>query len=520
MRIEFLFVSVALSLAAKAQQHTNITISAAFQPEETSIMINPKNPRYMVAGANIRSAYYSSDSGRTWAAQTISSSFGVWGDPAIICDTSGNFYFIHLSDPPGPAFIDRIVFQKSVNNGVTWSDGSAVGLNGTKVQDKAWAVVDPKTNAIYTAWTQFDVYGSTSPLDSSIILFSRSIDGGITWANPLRVNQKSGDCVDEDNTVEGSVPAVGPNGEVYMAWAGPQGLVFDKSTNGGATWMATDKVITSIPGGWDYSIPGIYRGNGLPITVCDLSSGPGRGNIYVNWSDQRNGVTDTDVWLVRSTDGGNTWSAPARVNDDAAGKQQFFTWMSIDQSNGYLYFVFYDRRNYSDNQTDVFMARSTDGGLTFQNFKISSTPFAPVSSVFFGDYTNVAVSNGIIRPIWTRMDNGNLSVWTALVDTTLIPGAGSGSTSSETLEDFNTYPNPFTNNSYVSFKLNKASYVTLNIYDATGRLMGRPIDNKLYLKGKWVEKVDGRMSHITSGDYFYTISVDGKLYTRQTIRID
>ena len=452
-------------------QHNNVLISNALNPEEPSIMISSKNPKYIVAGANIRSVYYSSDTGRTWSSQTLSSPvFGVYGDPAILCDTNGKFYYFHLSDPPGAPFIDQIVCQISTDNGLNWSGGVGIGLNGTKAQDKPWVALNKNTNAVYACWTQFDVYGSNNPGDSSIIRFSKSTDGGNTWSVPVRINQKAGDCIDSDSTVEGAVPAVGPNGEIYVAWAGPDGLVFDKSLDGGTTWMSTDKIITSIPGGWDFDVPGIYRANGLPITLCDVSNGPNRGTIYVNWSDQRNGASDTDVWLVKSTDGGNTWSTPIRVNNDAPGKQQFFTWMSIDQRNGYLYFVFYDRRSYSDNQTDVYMARSTNGGNSFVNFKISETPFAPTSSVFFGDYNNLSVEKGIIRPMWTRLDNGNLSVLTALIDTTAIPGAVTGVYSPDlTVENLVAYPNPFTNNSYVSFKLRRPGKVSIEIFDLNGK---------------------------------------------------
>jgi Secretion system C-terminal sorting domain len=520
MNSKFLVIALAFVVPAKAQ-HTNIMISNSLQPEEPSIMISSKNVKYAVAGANISSAYYSSDTGRTWTRQQLTSSFGVYGDPAIICDTAGSFYFFHLSNTPGGNFIDRMVCQKSINNGVTWDNGSSFGLNGTKGQDKQWAVVDRNTNTIYTTWTQFDKYGSTNPADISIILFSKSIDNGATWSSPVRINEKAGDCVDEDNTVEGAVPAVGPNGEIYTAWAGPDGLVFDKSTDGGTTWMATDKIITTIPGGWDYSIPGISRANGLPVTVCDLSNGPGRGTIYINWTDQRNGTNDTDVWLVKSTDGGTTWSAPVKVNNDAPGKQQFFTWMNIDQKNGYLYFVFYDRRNYTDNQTDVYMARSADGGSTFQNFKISQSPFVPVPNIFFGDYTNLSVQSGVIRPVWTRMENGILSIWTALIDTAAIPGVITGINSPDIqVENFTAYPNPFTNNSFVSFKLRRPSRVSLSIYDMNGRLISKPIESKWYAAGKYVEKVDSRLSHISPGSYYYTITENGKFYTRKTIRVE
>src|SRR5215203_5304577 len=112
-------------------QHPNILISNSNNPEEPSIYINPKNPAVLVAGANIQSAYYSLDTGRTWTTQLLNSSNGVWGDPVIICDTAGQFYFFHLSNPPGPAFVDRIVCQKSIDSGKTWNDGTTFGLNGT-----------------------------------------------------------------------------------------------------------------------------------------------------------------------------------------------------------------------------------------------------------------------------------------------------------------------------------------------------------------------------------------------------
>ncbi len=132
------------------------------------------------------------------------------------------------------------------------------------------------------------------------------MDAGQNWSNAITINQVPGDCIDSDNTVEGAVPAVGPNGEVYVSWSGLQGIVFDRSLDGGQTWLDNDIFVSNQPGGWDISIPGLYRCNGMSVTVCDLSKSPRRGTIYINWADQRNGSNDTDVWLTRSTDGGNT----------------------------------------------------------------------------------------------------------------------------------------------------------------------------------------------------------------------
>ena len=104
-----------------------------------------------------------------------------------------------------------------------------------------------------------------------------------------------------------------------------------------------------------------------------------------------------------------------KLNEDTGAKQQFFPWMAIDQTNGNLYVVYYDRRAYSDIKTDVYLASSKDGGKTWTEEKISESPFSPDPAVFFGDYNNISAHNGIVRPIWTRCENSKLSVWTALI---------------------------------------------------------------------------------------------------------
>ena len=110
----------------------NILISDQNFPNEPSIMMDPKHPEVLIAGANINKYYVSLDTGRTWTTNYLQSSYGVWGDPVIIVDTNGYFYFFHLSNPPTGNWIDRIVCQSTKNRGETWSDGSFTGLNGDK----------------------------------------------------------------------------------------------------------------------------------------------------------------------------------------------------------------------------------------------------------------------------------------------------------------------------------------------------------------------------------------------------
>lgn len=392
-------------------------------PCEPSIAVSPKNPQNVAAGAILDRYYWSHDGGRTWEKGKIKSkSSGVYGDPVLLGDWKGNFFYAHLSDPDGRGWsseklLDRIAIQKSTDGGKTYDDGSWCGLRHPKDQDKPWLCADPETGNIACTWTEFDKYASRDlEKDHSRILFAQSTDGGKSWSEALAISQFEGDCLDSDNTAEGAVPAYGPNGEIYAAWSYGEKIWFDRSTDGGKTWLEKDILAAEQPGGWDIEIAGIGRSNVMPILVCDLSASPNRGALYLCWGDQRHGATDTDIFVAKSSDGGLSWSKPIQVNDDKKKRQQFFPWLAIDQVTGHLYAVFYDRRNYSDAQTDVYVAVSEDGAKSFRNLKVSTSSFDPSSPVFFGDYNHISAHDGVVRPIWTRSDKGALSVWTAIMD--------------------------------------------------------------------------------------------------------
>lgn len=417
-------LAILFSIQQLFAQFPNVPIdylSSTERPCEPSIAISPVNPDIVVAGAILNKVYFSIDGGKTWKRQGMESTYGVYGDPNILATQDGQFYYFHLADPDkkghgSPNFLDRIVCQTSTDSGRTWSSGSSIGKNSPKVQDKEWSAEDPRTGRVYVSWTQFDKYNSPDPKDKSNIMISWSDDKGASWSDATRINKKSGDCLDDDKTTEGAVPAVGPDGEVYVAWAWKNKIYFDRSEDAGKTWLKKDIKVAKQPGGWTQDIPGIYRCNGMPITLCDNSEGPNKGTIYICWSDTRSGKDDVDIWSCYSTDKGDSWSDPVRVNDDGPGAMQFFPWMTIDPSTGYLYCVYYDRRSGKGLETEVYVAYSVDGGRSFSNVKISEKPFTPNPRVFFGDYNDISAEQGNIRPIWTRMSpKGRTSVWTAII---------------------------------------------------------------------------------------------------------
>ncbi|TRX57709.1 exo-alpha-sialidase [Fulvivirga sp. M361] len=395
-------------------------------PAEPSIAISLKDKDNIVGSAILDKVYVTKDGGKTWTKQKLTSSMGVWGDPVVISDKKGDFYYFHLSDPKGTNWqseeiLDRIVCQKSEDGGETWSDGASIGFNHPKDQDKEWAVVDLNTNDIFVTWTQFDDYGSKDPDCQSNILLSTSSNGK-KWSEPVRLNQYSGDCVDDDNTAEGAMPAIGPQGNYYVAWSHDEKIYLDRSYDKGKTWLRNDIKVGNQPGGWAFTIPGVNRSNGMPVLIADNSPTQYQGMLYLNWSDQRNGEEDTDIWFMRSANGGDSWTPALRVNDDEPGKHQFLSWMALDNTTGYLYILYYDRRAHEDNQTDVYLAYSNNGGRSFENVKISETPFTPDEKYFFGDYTNIVAHEGRIAATWTRMDDGKTSIIASIIEDTELFG--------------------------------------------------------------------------------------------------
>jgi len=429
MKTCIIILCLGLCISVSAQ-HKNIMLAeqkdGVYPPLEPSIAVSKKDPNNIVAGIVLDRSVYTKDGGLTWQESVLKSPYGVYGDPAVISDSKGNIYFFHLADPStqgrsNDAWLDRIVCQKSEDGGATWTSGSSIGNNPPKDQDKQWPAVHPKKDYVYTTWTQFDKYASTDSTCQSNIMFSMSTSGGKKWTDAIQINQIHGDCIDGDNTTEGAVPAIYLDGKIFVTWAYKNKIYFDRSYDNGNTWLQNDIVIAEQSGGWEMEIPGLSRSNGMPVLMIDNSPSRYHGSLYMLWADQRNGENDTDIWLTRSANRGDNWTAPIRINKDEAGKHQFLPWIAVDQTTGYLYVVYYDRRNYDDLQTDVYLAYSTDGGSSFMESKISESPFIPTESKFFGDYNNISAHKGVIAPIWTRMENGRTSVWTAVIkDTDLI----------------------------------------------------------------------------------------------------
>lgn len=408
------------SMAQFKSTRLAIADSLSFPPVEPSVAINPKNPKNMVVGTVLDRVFTTKDGGQTWKEDRLKSPYGAAGDPCVVADHQGSFYYFHLGDPSGKgpeneAWLDMMVCQKSTDGGKTWSEGVAIGKNSPKDQDKEWATVMPGKNNPALTWTQFDKYESPDENCKTHIMFSYSTNGGKKFSDPIVLSQLAGNCLDGDDTAEGGMTAFDTKGRIFVTWANRGKIYLDRSYDGGRVWLTNDIVVCEQVNGWEHKVPGIMRTNGFPIIQIDNSKSRYNGRLYIVWSDQRKGDNNTDVWIKYSSNGGDFWSEPRRVNQDNTVSHQFFPWMCVDQVTGSLYVLYYDRRNYDDLRTDVYLAASNNGGQSFREWKITDSPFIPDEKKFFGDYTNIAAHNGNIAAAWTRMDNSKASVWVTII---------------------------------------------------------------------------------------------------------
>jgi hypothetical protein len=112
--------------------------------------------------------------------------------------------------------------------------------------------------------------------------------------------------------------------------------------------------------------------------------------------------------MIKSSDGGTTWSTPIRINQDpiGQGRSHYFPWVTCDQANGFVSVVFYDNRNVNQNQAEAFMAYSMDGCNTFTDMQVSDVSWTPapiphMATGYSGDYLAITAYNGKVYPTWS-----------------------------------------------------------------------------------------------------------------------
>lgn len=400
-----------LICAAAEAQFKSILLdpAGAYEP---SVAINRNNVQNIVASSAPDNIYYSNSGGLSWEKTKLVSALGTVSSITLLADFKGNFFSLLEVKKNGKS---KIAIKGSTDGGKTWNKETLISSDSTRYAVNPKGAVDRSGN-LFVTWTDFDVYESDAENCISRILLSRSSNGK-KWSTPFELSQTQGNCKNDDLTPSGAMAAVMGGGQrAFAAWAIQEKIFFDRAFDGGSTWLTGDLPIAEQVGGWRMKIPGVQKANGVPtLLINNTKKSDLTGALYLVWADQLRGENDTDIWFTRSLNFGDNWNQPGRINDDSPGKHQYLPCMTFDSETGNIYILYYDRRNYINETTDVYLAYSKDGGASFKNVKISEAPFVADAEITIGNYIGIAAHNGVVTPVWTRTEDGKSSVYISMI---------------------------------------------------------------------------------------------------------
>ncbi len=378
---------------------------------ECSISVDPTNGNKMTVAwrqfndvtSNFRQAGwgYTTNGGINWTFPGVLENNVFRSDPVTNSDEIGQFFYLSLqSDVNTSFFCDDL--WRSTNGGQSWVLLS--GERGGGGGDKQWFTID-KTNGPGHGFQ----YQSDDGINCSGggVQFQRSTNGGVTWQAPITIPHAP---------VYGTLD-VDTNGNLFI---GGEGSTFYcvRSTNaqiGGQTPIFDRS--TAVNMGGFLGSGGINPAglDGMVFLAIDRSGGATNNNIYMLASVVPSGRSTTDVMFVRSTDGGLTFSAPRRINDDAVNpsKWHWFGTFSV-APNGRLDAVWYDTRNAANNtDSQLFYSWSTDGGVTWAANVAVSDAFNPFEGYpnqsKIGDYITIVSDNTGANVAYSATFNFNSS---------------------------------------------------------------------------------------------------------------
>ena len=426
----------------------NVVGDAANEP---SICVDPTNGNKMSIGwrqfdsvsSNFRQAGFAHtvNGGRTWISASVLQHNVFRSDPVLNSDSAGRFFYLSLLE----TFFDDL--WRSLNGGQAWANiGPAYG------GDKEWFTID-NTNSTghgfqYQSW-------SSDGNNFAGRQFSRSTNGGVTWMNPINIpNSPAFGTLDVDSN--GTLFIGGVNLVDVQIWC-----VRSTNAKNGAVVPTFDQSTPvnlggSIVSGQLINPQGLV---GQIFLAVDRSGTSTNNNIYMLASVQT-ATTGSDVMFVRSTNGGQTFSAPRRINDDPVNhaKWHWFGTLSV-APNGRIDAVWLDTRNAANNiSSQLFYSYSLDGGINWSLNVAISNSFNPYlgypNQDKLGDYITIVSDNEGPNVAYAATFNGEEDIYYVRV----APSIAVTDFNSDTRPDF-LLSNPITHQTVIWY-MNNNVHVT------------------------------------------------------------
>lgn len=402
---------------------------------EPHVAVDPSDTRRLAAiwqqdrwsngSARALVAAWSNDGGRAWTRVALPFSRCGGGttlnggfyeratDPWLAWSPDGALHAMSLSTNGGvfsSGSANAMLASRSLDGGRTWSNPLALILDGAAAfNDKNAMTADPTDGRyVYAVWDRL-----IAATDRGPAMFTRTTNGGVSW-EPARVIFDPG----SGNQTIGNLIAVTEAGTLLNLFTQidrPAGglqrarIAVMRSSDRGATWSAPVYIADLLAVGAvdpDSGTP-IRDGSIIPTIAAGADS-----RVYVAWQDARfNGGTHDAIAVARSDDDGRTWGAPVRVNGDP--RVAAFTPVVQVAPDGSVGVLYHDLRNNTalpTLPTDVWLARSDDGGTTWRDlhidgpFDLTQAPYA--NGLFLGDYAGLVIVEDRFLPLYVRVNDG------------------------------------------------------------------------------------------------------------------
>ncbi|MDQ6860378.1 MAG: glycoside hydrolase [Verrucomicrobiota bacterium] len=383
----------------------NIVGDAANEP---SLAVDPTTHNRMAVGwrqfnsvaSNFRQSGrgFSANGGATWSSPGVLEPNVFRSDPVLASDEAGRFFYLSLLQ----SFYDDM--WRSLDGGVSWTD-LAPATGG----DKQWFTID-RTNSSGHGF-QYQ-YWSTAGNNYNGRQFSRSTDGGFTWLDPIYLPRSAiWGTLDVDSDGNLFLVGVSPNSD--QIWC-------ERSTDAkNAAVIPTFDLVTPVSMGGVVDSSRRINPEGLVGQLyvgVDRSGSNTNNNVYLLGS-LRTGVSRSDVMFVRSTNRGQSFSSPQRINDDPPNPNKWHWLAALGVApNGRIDAVWLDSRNAAnDLDSQLFYSYSLDGGVTWSRNVAASAPFNPLIGYpkqnKIGDYISIVSDSAGADVAYCGTFNGEEDVY-------------------------------------------------------------------------------------------------------------
>jgi subtilisin-like proprotein convertase family protein len=382
---------------------------------ESAVKIHPLDANKVVGGANGpgsgQKMFYSTNGGTSWTASAALPLGSTCCDPAV--DWSSDGTKAYTATLGGCGTVCNVWVYRSGDSGATWNDLEAVTpgdprreVTSASTSDKEYIHVDkfgtsPRRDNVYICWH-----------DNNTLKFSRSTDFGNTWSAALTMSSgttQSGIGCDIATDKNGNVYYFWPatNGKTILSRKSTDGgASFAAAVTVANTQDGYDFAIPAME---------TRRAFIYASAEADLSSGPFANRVYVAWTDTTAPESGTAAnnharIQVAFSDNGTTWTVRTpHETADANTVDRFHPWIGVSP-DGTVHVMFYDtRQNAARTSVDMYYSKSTDGGNTWSAPVRATSATSPhiEDSFQWGDYNGLDADASQAIGIFT--DNRNES---------------------------------------------------------------------------------------------------------------